>query len=240
MAASARGAVEAPQEAAGFVDPFDKVFPIIHKTNEDGSVTTTIFIFDIIGHIGEFAEIIAVLSIAMPNDTIIFKINSPGGYLHTMLTLIDAINTTKARTIAECSGIVASAATMIALACTGLYVANHTTFMLHNFTGGTYGKGHEIIADVEHMVPNNRKIFETLYKKFVTKKEINKIISGKDYYFTTEEVRERWLNVIAYREGLINEAQTKEYDRQVSEMIAGLEGSGYTVIKDLEGSDIEE
>ena len=232
--------LEESQEHKPFSDPFDKLFPIIHKQGEDGSATTTIFIYDVIGEVAEFSEIVAVLDTALDTDTIVFKINSPGGYLHTMLTLIDAIYATKAQTIAECTGTVASAATMIALACTGLYIAEHTTFMLHNFSGGAYGKGHEIVADVAHMVPNNRKVCEAAYKKFLTKKELEKLIKGKDYYFTAEEVRERWLKVIARREKLYIAEQKEAHNEQLSHMISGLEESGYTVIKDAEGSDIKD
>ena len=219
------------------IDSFDKLYPITKNSN-DGGVTYTIFVYDVIEEITEFSEVLSTLDNAVEGDTVVFKINSPGGYLHSMISIIDAIRATKAQTIAECSGTIASAATMLALACDGLYIAKHSTFMLHNFTGGVYGKGHEIVADVEHMVPNNKKIVIEFYKKFITKKEIKKLLGGTDYYFTAEEVRRRWDNVIEHRQSVIDKATQNLEDIKVQESIAYLSEKGYSVVAGMEGSDI--
>ncbi len=219
-------------------NPFDRLYPITQKQGDSGGIVFNIFLMEAIEDASEFAEIISVLDAALDTDTVVFKINSPGGYKHSTLSVIDAIRASKAQTIAECTGTVASAATIIALACDGLYIADHSTFMVHNYTGGVYGKGHEIIADIEHTTPNNTRFVEESYRKFLSKKEIKKLINGKDYYFTAEETRERWVKVIDERQRQLEADAEQLVKDNTMAMIGALEAQGYMVVKDAEGIDI--
>ena len=184
-------------------------YPII-EVSED---RYTVYIFDEITKPSEFIDICDLLDNANEGTTITFKINSPGGYLHTIITILDHIKNTKATTIAECSGIVASAATVWALACDALYIADYTTFMQHTYSSGPYGKGHEVVADVAHESKNLGEFIHTYYKKFLSKKEIRRLLKGEDFYFTKSEVEERWERVLQYRSALQKKRQ-KQIEKQ--------------------------
>lgn len=178
---------------------FSQGYPIIKSTGDNGEIINTIFIFDEIGAPSGFVEAIALLDSAGPKELVIFKLNTPGGRLDAVLSLLDAIETTRASTVAEISGECASAGTMIALACDGLYISRFSEFMSHNFIGGVGGAGHEIKASTDFMIPNFKEFMYSTYKKFFTKKEIKKMLDGKPYHMGSEEVMRRWDNVLKYR-----------------------------------------
>lgn len=210
------------------IDIFSKHYPIV-TTDKDDALIHTIYIFDEICEPYEFAEIITLLDNAEPGDTVVFKLNTPGGRLDSTLSIIDAIASTKAHTIAEVSGDCASAGTMIALACDGLYVSEFAEFMCHNFSGGVGGKGHEIKARAEYILKNNADFMHSVYKKFLTKAEVELLIDGKDFYMGKKEVMERWEKVIAYRTKLIERAQKERQEARDAEVIEYLISKGYTV-----------
>lgn len=213
-------------------DAFSKRYPITQRPNESGGIDTTVFIFDEIGAPQEFAEIIDILDNSIKEDLIIFKLNTPGGRLDSSLSIRDAIFASAANTVAECSGGVASAGTFLALACDGLYVAPHTEFMCHYYSGGLGGKGNEIEAASKFGAVHHPAINYDVYKKFLTKKEIKRLIQGKDYYFNIEQTKERWAKVVEYRQKQHDKGMEEAEKEQVASMIDELSERGFNVTKD--------
>lgn len=211
---------------------YEKRHPILSIENELGGVDYTVNILNEILGPDTFTEVIQALNTASEVDRVIFKINSPGGRLDTTVMLIDAIKRTEAQTLADCAGVIASAATAIALSCDGLYIAPYSEFMSHHFSGGIVGKGHEIEDYVEFELPNKKYFVRSIYKNFLSKKEIKRLIHGKDIYLNPEQVYERWENVL--------EARRKEYEKQVKRqekeqveaMTTALVERGYVVTKE--------
>ena len=89
-----------------------------------------------------YNEICQLIRTAFKGDTITLHLNTPGGVIDSAFMVIDAIKSSKATITAHLTGTVASAGTIIALACDKLEVAQHTTFMIHNYSGGSFGKGY--------------------------------------------------------------------------------------------------
>jgi ATP-dependent protease ClpP protease subunit len=104
---------------------------------------------------------------------------------------VNSIKNTAANTTARLSGTVASAGTIIALACKNVEVADHTAFMIHNYSGGLFGKGHELKAHQEFVDANLNKSFSSFYEGFLTPAEIKRVIDGKDYWMNKDEVLSR-------------------------------------------------
>ena len=130
-------------------------------------------------------------------DYVRLVMNNGGGQLDAMLSIIDAIKKSNATVVAVLSGTVASAATMIALVCDEVEVADHTSFMIHSASGGTSGKNHETKAYMEFSDSNLKNIFNDVYKGFLSTEEIEKVLEGKDMWMNKEEV----LNRIGNRNG---------------------------------------
>ena len=130
-------------------------------------------------------------------DYVRLVMNNGGGQLDAMLSILDAIKKSSATVVAVLSGTVASAATMIALACDEVEVADHTAFMIHSASGGTSGKTHETKAYMEFSDTNLKGIFNDVYKGFLSAEEIEKVLEGRDMWLCKSEVLERFAKMKA-------------------------------------------
>ena len=139
-----------------------------------------------------YSEICYILSTLTKEETVNFHINTPGGILDSAFQLVDAIKGCRATTVAKLTGTVASAGTIIALSCDKLIVAEHTSFMIHNYSTNAYGKGNELKARQEHIDKSTNDAFKEFYSGFLTDKEVKEVINGKDIWLTADEVRMRW------------------------------------------------
>lgn len=125
-------------------------------------------------------------------DEFILNINSPGGIIDSAFMIIDAIKSSKAKTTARLSGTVASAATIIALVCDDVITSEGLSFMIHNYSSGMQGKGHEMKARQQFIDRQLNRAFRDYYLGFLNQDEIEDVIEGKDIWFDNEEVDERW------------------------------------------------
>lgn len=155
---------------------------------------TTVFLTDVIESPAIYNETCYKLDTASEAEKFYIYINTPGGILDAAIMLVNSIKKSKAHVIAKLSGTVASAGTIITLACDEVEVAPHTAFMVHNYSGGLVGKGHELKAHQEFVDANLNRSFTDLYGGFLTLTEIKQVINGKDLWMGTEEVLKRLNN----------------------------------------------
>ena len=106
--------------------------------------------------------------------------------------IIDAIKSSKATVKAKLSGTVASVATIITLACSDIEVANYIQFMIHNYSGGASGKGHEMKAQMDFTDAELNKAFSDIYGGFLTDHEMELVIAGKDLWMGKDELLGRY------------------------------------------------
>lgn len=153
-----------------------------------------------------YRGVINMLMNASEQDTVAFMINSPGGSLSGLLSLLEAINMTNANTVALVVGAASSAASMFALHCNEVYVGENATFLCHNISYGTGGKGSDVLAHVQHTTSSASKLLRKTYKHFLSEIEINDMINGKEIYMESDEIVER----LQQREELIQAELEKE------------------------------
>lgn len=139
-----------------------------------------------------YNELCYVLEQAKDTDTIVLHINTYGGHIDSAFKIIASVRRSPAKVIARLTGTVASAGTIIALSCDELEVEDFTHFMIHNYSTGTQGKGHEIMEYVNFTDKDLKKTFTKLYSGFLTTREINDVIKGKDMWLSAEDTRKRW------------------------------------------------
>lgn len=168
--------------------------------------------FYITGTIEEPSEYIAWFDLirhADETDIIKIYINSYGGDLFTAIQFMRVLAETKATTIASVEGACMSAATMIFLCCGQYEVTPHSVFMFHNYSGGTIGKGGEMIDQLLHERQWSQNLMKEVYKDFLTEEEIDNMLNNRDYWMSGTEVVER-LNVRAskYLEALEKKSKT--------------------------------
>lgn len=132
-------------------------------------------------------------------DVVRLHILNGGGYIDSALLICDAIKMSKAKVVAYLSGTVASSATIIALSCHEIVCGNFLQFMIHNYSHGTSGKGHEVKQYVKFSDALLERIFRSVYGGFLTDKEITSVIDGQDLWMDEIEVHKRWQLKLAYK-----------------------------------------
>lgn len=171
-------------------DVWDDLVPIIKVDN-----VIHAYISDEIGSPDTYDKLCHTLDTASDDESVLLHMNTGGGYIDSAFKIIASIKRSKAKTTARLTGTVASAGTIIALSCDELEVEDFVSFMIHNYSGGAGGKGHEIIDYVNFSDKNITATFKKLYSGFLTPRELNAVIKGKDMWMGTEEVQKRWNNM---------------------------------------------
>jgi ATP-dependent Clp protease, protease subunit len=144
-----------------------------------------------IGNPEDYAEWNQILRSSTEQDVVYLHINCYGGQALTAVQLMRAISESRATVVASVEGACMSAATFLFLMADVCEISDHSIFMFHNFSGGTIGKGNEMMAQVHHNDKWSRGLMESIYKDFFTQEEIDSILEGKDYWLSPDEVTER-------------------------------------------------
>ena len=140
----------------------------------------------------DYNEFCYVLETATADDSVRLYINTPGGDLDATAMIVDAISSCSAPVTAHLSGTVASAGTMITMACDDIVVAANTDFMIHTYSSMMGGKGQELEARQSHVNKAIKQLMTDYYAGFLTSRELTKVINGTDMWFNREEVLRRW------------------------------------------------
>lgn len=143
-----------------------------------------------------YDELCFLLDTATSMDSFHIHLNTGGGYSDSAFKIISSINTTEAFVRCIITGTVASAGTIIALSCDELYAAPYSHFMIHNYSSGAQGKGHELMDFISFNDKTMKKTFTSIYEGFLTPKEIESVLNGKDMWMDADEVMDRWRNCI--------------------------------------------
>lgn len=128
---------------------------------------------------------------ATENDVIKIYINSPGGDMFTAIQFMRVIAETRGTVISSVEGACMSAATMIFLIAEQFEVTPHSMFMFHNYSGGTMGKGGEMIDQLQHERKWSANLLKEIYENFLTQTEIESMLDNKDLWMDGTEVIRR-------------------------------------------------
>jgi ATP-dependent Clp protease protease subunit len=148
-----------------------------------------------------YNEMCYLLDTADADTTVDIYLNTPGGIIDSAFMIANSITNSKAKVIGHLSGTVASAGTLISMACDELNLTPHLSFMIHNYSGGMAGKGHEMKARQKFTDDHLNQAFKSFYSGFLSEDEMDKVIEGTDLWMATEEVTERWANRVTYLKG---------------------------------------
>lgn len=153
---------------------------------------TDVYLTDNIEAPSEYNKMCHLLAHAYTGDTITEHINNGGGYVDSGFMIIAANKASKAKIHGKLSGTVASVATIITLSCDTIEVADYVQFMIHNYSGGASGKGHEMKAQMDFTDAELNKAFAEIYGGFLTPHEMELVIAGKDLWMGKDELLARW------------------------------------------------
>jgi ATP-dependent protease ClpP protease subunit len=155
---------------------------------------STVHEFYISGNIEEpenYIQMFDTIRHADESDVVKFYINSYGGDLFTAIQFMRVIAESNATVIASVEGACMSAATMLFLCADQFEVTPHSIFMFHNYSGGTIGKGGEMIDQLQHERKWSKSLMTEIYANFLTEDEIEHMLDNKDYWMDGKEVVQR-------------------------------------------------
>lgn len=170
---------------------------LIKNKASDGSFTkpgATVHEFYLTGEIESADNYIDWFdTIRHANETDIVKIyiNSYGGDLFTAIQFLRVLSETRAVKIMSVEGACMSAATMIFMCGDSFEVTPHSVFMFHNYSGGTIGKGGEMIDQLLHERKWSERLLKEIYHEFMSPDEIKAMLENKDIWMDGEEVVKR-------------------------------------------------
>lgn len=156
-------------------------------------------------------------------DLILLNINSHGGQLDGAIAIINAIENTDADVHASIEGVATSAASLIALAAPSISVSPYATMMVHSATFGAFGKQSDVISHASFVDKQVRTLMNSVYKDFLTDKELEEVIMGKELWFDAPE--------IVRRLELRSELQEKKAKAEAKNLKQKIKASSKEVIK---------
>lgn len=121
-----------------------------------------------------------------------FYINTLGGVSDTAEMLYHSIKNSTATTTAYLSGTVASAGTIIGLACGDVFINDTTVFMVHDQEmDNLSGKAIDLMTYQVFTHKRSQELFNTVYGSILTPQEIASTLKGQQLWFTGKEINER-------------------------------------------------
>jgi ATP-dependent protease ClpP protease subunit len=137
--------------------------------------------------VGQFAPLVDYLNSAVEGDVAYIKISTPGGALHSIIPLIEAMNNTEAHIAMHVESDTASAGTILMMLADEVYINPYTTIMIHTASYGFYGHSGNMESHVAHNTKGIEKLVNDIYKDFLTKDEIARVLDGREIYLTAED-----------------------------------------------------
>ena len=125
------------------------------------------------------------------NDFVKIYINSCGGDLWSAIQFMRVIRECKAPVMVSVEGACMSAATIVFLMADEYEISAHSMFMFHNYSGGTIGKGGEMMDQIKHERKWSENLLTEIYSDFLNPEEIRSILDNKDIWMGGEEVVNR-------------------------------------------------
>jgi ATP-dependent protease ClpP protease subunit len=173
------------------VNVFDDYVPIV--LSKDGR-TVHAYLTSGIEVPAHYNELCFILDQAQKGDESHVHINNLGGVIASANMLYYAMINSKATIIGHLSGDVASAATVLTMACDDIVITPYTQFMIHNYSGGVQGKGKEAKDQMDFVNNEINESFRDYYIGFLTEEEIADVIEDHDIWLNSAQVLERWDN----------------------------------------------
>lgn len=175
--------------------------PMVIKKNSDGERAMDIYsrLLDerIIMLTENFNDDMASLIVAQllylqsedSNKDITMYINSPGGSVTSMWSIIDTMNLIKPDVSTVCIGLAASAASLtLASGATGKrFILPNAKVMIHQVLGGFQGQATDAEISIKQMLDEKNKMIDLLTARSTQKREKIALDVERDYWMSAKE-----------------------------------------------------
>lgn len=138
-----------------------------------------------------YVDMVQKIQCAGSEEIVYIHLNTPGGQLDTGVQIINAMQSSQAHIIVSIEANCHSLGTLIFLAADEFVVHDNCLMMIHNFSGGTFGKGNEQQSQLEAQIKWFNTLAHKLYVPFLSDDEFRKIVKGEDLWLQSDEIRAR-------------------------------------------------
>ena len=152
-----------------------------------------------------YIDMVHKLRTATQDETIIIHLNTEGGDLSAGLQIINAMKYSQAHIICSLEGEAFSLGSLIFLAADEFLIHDNSLMMIHNFSGGSYGKANEQVSYIEATIQWFKELAQDYYVPFITEKELADVLQDKDLYFHAADIRKRIVKMVK-----IHQKESKE------------------------------
>ena len=149
------------------------------------------YISETIGEPREYVELIHRIRTSGPHEAIHLHLNTPGGRLDTGVQIINAMQASQAHIVCSLESEAYSLGTLIFLAADEFVVHDNCMMMFHNYSGGTWGKGNEQIAQLDATTKWFNGLARRVYIPFLTEDELDRMLKGEDLWLQTDDILRR-------------------------------------------------
>jgi len=129
-----------------------------------------------------YSELLDTLTKIRSDDRVTLRVSSPGGRCDIGFTLIDRIINVPCRVDIEVPYPTYSMCAIMALCGDSLTIKPGAFLMFHDYSGGSYGKGNEMMKHIDSYSETFAYRLKQICQPFLTKKECDNILSGQDLY----------------------------------------------------------
>jgi ATP-dependent Clp protease protease subunit len=161
---------------------------------ESNNDSATIFIYDIIVDDDFFGGVTAIDVVkqlmALKQDVIHLRVNSPGGDVFAARSIAQAIKEHPSKIVAHVDGIAASAATFPVIAADESFISEGGMFMIHNSWTIAAGNANDFLDIADLLDKTDRSILSSYAAKTGLSEEIIKAMMDKETYFLGKEAVE--------------------------------------------------
>jgi len=145
-----------------------------------------------------YVDLCNILRTSGPQDEVIIRINSRGGFVSSERMIVNAIMESQANVKGFIEYDCMSAATGVFLACSEHGWGEHIQFMAHCSWWGSVGKNPDVKSQTEFGIKQMEEEIETTYAGLMTPEEISQCNDGKEFWFGAKELEERMGNFYEY------------------------------------------
>lgn len=173
----------------------------------------SVYIDEPVKHPAYYRKVADRISSLGEHDEVRLVINSPGGRLDGLVTLLDAMLQSSAKSTAVISGECHSAASILALNCDEIQVSPYASMLVHFISFGSVGKGSDVRDQVNHTLDYSEVLFRDTYSGFLSEEEMLQVIAGKEMWLSAQEIADR----LQARSAFLMQAESTESEAHVEE-----------------------
>ncbi len=142
----------------------------------------TFSIWDNIEDYDDYEKLLETLGKVTKKDNVILNVSTPGGRCDVGFMLIDRIMKLPCNVDVIVPYPTYSMGAIMALCGNSLRIEPGAFLMFHDYSGGSRSKGNELFKSTEAYCEAFNYRFNDICQPFLTKKECNDVLQGKDLY----------------------------------------------------------